>query len=280
LGYRPSSAARALKSGQSNILGLVMPDLTNPLFPRIAQSLSIAAEARGLGILIGDSRGDAARQKQAIMRLVDRGVDGIIIVPQKGTSPAAPRHVPTVIINTASDQRTTVSADHVGGGVLLGTYIAGLGHRDVILLGGDRISQVQQDRISGMAKGLGPNVRKQVKWGKSAFDLLGDMVRAGATAVMATSDMLALGAHSALMQAGLSVPSDVSLTGFDDLPLGTAMHPALTTVAQNTQQIADHSLDVLTCLILGQPTLPSGHVVPMHLITRQSAAAPRRADLS
>ncbi|RJE78631.1 LacI family DNA-binding transcriptional regulator [Paracoccus sp. JM45] len=277
LGYRPSPAARALKSGQSNILGLVMPDLTNPLFPRIAQSLSIAAEARGLGILIGDSRGDASRQQQAVMRLVDRGVDGLIIVPQKGTSPEAPRHVPTVIINTASDQRTTVSADHVGGGILLGAHIAGLGHNDVILLGGDRISQVQQDRIDGMTQGLGAAVTKHILWGKSAFDQLDRLVSQGATAIMATSDMLALGAHSALMQISLSVPADVSLTGFDDLPLGTAMHPALTTVVQNTQAIAEHSLDVLSCLILDRPAPPLGRVIPMHLVTRHSTAAPRRA---
>jgi LacI family transcriptional regulator len=280
LDYRPSSAARALKSGQSNILGLVMPDLTNPLFPRIAQSLSVAAEARGLGILIGDSRGDAARQQQAVMRLVDRGVDGIIIVPQKGTSPEAPRHVPTVIINTVSDPRTTVSADHIGGGTLLGNHIAGLGHREVVLLGGDRISQVQQDRINGMAQGLGQSINKRIFWGKPALDQLGEFVRQGATAIMATSDMLALAAHSALMQAGLTVPDDVSLTGFDDLPLGTAMHPALTTVAQNTQAIAEHSLDVLSCRILDQPLPPLGRVIPMHLVTRQSAAAPRRAAIS
>ena len=97
LGYRPSSAARALKTGQTRILGLVMPDLTNPLFPRIAQTLSIAADKQKLGILIADSRGSAHEQSEALKRLVERGVDGLLVVPQKGTTPD-PMPVPVAVI--------------------------------------------------------------------------------------------------------------------------------------------------------------------------------------
>lgn len=272
LGYRPSIAARALKTGQSGILGLVMPDLTNPLFPRIAQSLSIAAEARGLGILIGDSRGNAARQTEAIQWLVERGVDGLVVVPQKGTAPEVP-DVPTVIVNTISDPRSTVSADHVGGGALLGAHVAGLGHRDVVLLGGDPVSEVQQDRIRGMILGLGERVRHGLVWGDSGIAALDNLVVGGVTAVLATSDLLALAAHSHLMRAGLSVPRDVSLTGFDDLPLATAMYPALTTVAQDVDAIANHALDVLARLIAGNAAPPFGHAVPMRLVLRDSTAA-------
>ena len=133
LGYRPSLAGRALRSGQSGILGLVMPDLTNPLFPRIAQHLSLAADDRHLGILIADSRGNPHEQTQAIDRLLDRGVDGLVIVPQKGTAPGVQR-VPTVIINTASDPDNAVSADHAGGGKLIAEHIATLGHQHVVIL--------------------------------------------------------------------------------------------------------------------------------------------------
>ncbi len=274
LGYRPSSAARALKTGQSGILGLVMPDLTNPLFPRIAQNISIAAESRGLGILIADSRGDAARQDEALMQLVGRGVDGIVIVPQKGTSPV-PDGIPAVVINTASDPRTTVSADHLGGGRQLGTHIAGLGHREVVLLGGDAVSEVQQDRIRGMIEGLGPDARHHVAWGQAGLDAVPGLIEGGATAVMATSDLIALGAHSRLSRAGLSVPNDVSLTGFDDLPLATAMHPELTTIAQDVQTIAEHALDVLARRIAGHAPDDPSLAVPMRLVLRTSTAVPR-----
>ncbi|WP_010141073.1 LacI family DNA-binding transcriptional regulator [Oceanicola sp. S124] len=275
LGYRPSSAARALKTGQSGILGLVMPDLTNPLFPRIAQNLSIAAEARGLGILIADSRGDDARQDEALAQLAGRGVDGIIIVPKKGTT--APQvALPLVAINTASDPGSTVSADHLGGGRQLGAHVAGLGHVHVVLLGGDAVSEVQQDRIRGMIAGLGPAARTETVWGEAGMARLPALVAAGATAVMATSDLLALGAHSHLSRAGLSVPGDVSLTGFDDLPLATAMHPQLTTIAQNVEAIADQALDVLTRRIAGDAARAASNAVPMTLVLRQSTTAPRR----
>ncbi len=141
LGYRPSSAAIALKSGRSNILGLVMPDLTNPLFPQIAQQLSMAAEERDLAILIADSRGSATEQQQAMRRLISRGVDGLIVVPQRGSSPA-PQPVPMAIINAASDPRNTISSDHKGGGAMIAQHIVELGHRHVAILGGDPISEV------------------------------------------------------------------------------------------------------------------------------------------
>ncbi|WP_353474828.1 LacI family DNA-binding transcriptional regulator [Salipiger sp. H15] len=274
LGYRPSNAARALKTGQSGILGLVMPDLTNPLFPRIAQNLSIAAEARGLGILIADSRGSEARQNEALHQLVGRGVDGVVIVPQKGTSPEAPG-LPMVTINTARDPRNTVSADHVGGGALIGAHVRALGHRNVVLLGGDRVSDVQQDRMRGMREGLGADAGVETEWGDAGLAALPERVGQGATAILATSDLLALAALSHLARAGLGVPRDVSLTGFDDLPFATAMHPALTTTAQDVSAIADYALEVLTGLIAGAERPETGHAVPMRLVPRASTAAPR-----
>ncbi|WP_299948706.1 LacI family DNA-binding transcriptional regulator [uncultured Ruegeria sp.] len=273
LGYRPSLVGRALRGGRTGILGLVMPDLTNPLFPRIAQHLSLVADSRHLGILIADSRGNSDEQSQAIDRLVDRGVDGLLIVPQKGTSPG-PQRVPTVIINTASDPDNTVSADHVGGGNLIATHIAGLGHRSVVIFGGDPVSEVQRDRIDGMLAGLKNAEEIQVLWGNEGEGLGGliPAIHKGATAVMTTSDLLALTVHSHLARAGLSVPGDVSLTGFDDLPLATAMHPMLTTVAQNVAQIAERAIDQLSRKISGEPMPDTRVTVPMQLVARHSTA--------
>ena len=277
LGYRPNVTARALKSGQTGILGLVMPDLTNPLFPRIAQSLSEAADARHLGILIADSRGSAGEQRTAMRRLIDRGVDGLLVVPQKGSAPEA-QAVPMVVINTASDPQNTVSSDHVGGGHLIGTHIAELGHRSVVLLGGDAVSEVQQDRIAGMRAALAGRAETAVRWGATGIEDLPALIRGGATAVLATSDLLALQVQSALAQAGLSVPRDVSLTGFDDLPLATAMHPALTTVAQNVPEIAIRAIDAICARIAGAPALADSQTVPTRLVRRASARSLHPTD--
>lgn len=278
LGYRPSNAARALKTGQSGILGLVMPDLTNPLFPRIAQMLSIAADKKQLGILIADSRGSAAEQSEAQRRLLDRGVDGLIVVPQRGTVPDTTA-VPTVVINTAADPLNSVSADHVGGGALVARHIRDIGHRSVVLLGGDPVSDVQQDRIRGMVKAFVSNVTHWTFWGEEGVCETTEKVHGGATAILTTSDLLALRVRSELMMAQLKVPHDVSLTGFDDMSFAPIMHPALTTVAQDVEGIATRAVDIISDKIQGKTHPLEGETVPMRLVIRQStciAAQPTR----
>lgn len=274
LGYRPSSVARALKTGRSGILGLVMPDLTNPLFPRIAQTLAQAADSRQMGVLIADSRGSEAEQTEALRRLVDRGVDGLLVVPSRGTT-IAPQPKPTVVINAASDQTNTISADHHGGGAQIAAHMLDLGHKRLALLGNDPVSLVQQDRIAGMRAALPSGTEAHVLWGNEGLDSLPFLVAQGVTAVLATSDLMALRVHSHLTQRGLSVPGDVSLSGFDDLPLATAMHPALTTIAQDMEAIAMTALAILLDQIEGRPAREVGQTVPTRLVIRQSTAQPR-----
>lgn len=274
LGYRPSLAGRALRSGQSGILGLVMPDLTNPLFPRIAQHLSLMADDRQLGILIADSRGNPDEQSQAINRLIDRGVDGLLIVPQKGTAPGL-QPVPTVIINTASDPDNTVSADHAGGGKLIAQHITDLGHRHIVLLGEDRVSEVQRDRFEGMLIGFQGASSVHELWGDAGIEQLVGAIENGATAIATTSDLLALRVHSHLTRCGLVVPRDVSLSGFDDLPFATAMHPALTTVAQDVEAISRLAIERLIHAIQdGQPPVGSA-AIAMRLVIRNSTSIKR-----
>tara|TARA_R110000868_G_scaffold36453_12_gene129423 strand:- start:655 stop:1437 length:783 start_codon:yes stop_codon:yes gene_type:complete len=251
-----------------------MPDLTNPLFPRIAQHLSLAADDRKLGILIADSRGNPEEQDQAIDRLLDRGVDGLLIVPQKGTTPGQQR-VPTVIINTASDPDNTVSADHAGGGKLIAEHIASLGHRMVVVFGEDPVSEVQRDRIDGMRAGFQNTNGIQELWGEDGIAQLIPAIRNGATAVMTTSDLWALRVHSHLTRVGFNVPNDISLTGFDDLPFATAMHPMLTTAAQDVKTIAELAIDRLTHAINRADVPERGVTVPMRLVARNSTAFQR-----
>ena len=93
LGYVPSQAGRALRTGRSGVLGLVLPDIANPLFPKIAQAIEFAASAAGYGVLIADSRGDIATQTEAIDRLVERGVDGMPSTPAPPTPPNKPSRI-------------------------------------------------------------------------------------------------------------------------------------------------------------------------------------------
>ncbi|WP_319410864.1 LacI family DNA-binding transcriptional regulator [uncultured Cohaesibacter sp.] len=274
LGYRPSSAAVALKSGRSKVLGLVMPDLTNPLFPHIAQALSIEADRLGYATLIADSRGNAKEQEQAILRLVSRGVDGLLILPQRGTT-VPPTAVPRAIINTSSDPANTSSADHFGGGVLIADHILALGHTHILLVGADPVSGVQQQRIAGMKSVLPPEVQYDVLWGDEGFAATPDWVRDGVSAILCTSDLVAINVHSHLSRAGLTVPDDASLTGFDDMSFSRVMHPPLTTVSQDMETLALYILDAITKQIMGEKSPHEGQTVPMDLVLRQSTKAPK-----
>ncbi|MEM6711858.1 MAG: LacI family DNA-binding transcriptional regulator [Pseudomonadota bacterium] len=273
LGYRPSIAARALKTGQTGILGLVMPDLTNPLFPRIAQTLAIEADQRKMGVLIADSRGDAAEQSRAFKRLLARGVDGILVVPQKGTSPE-PMPVPVVVINTASDPLNSVSADHAHGGSLVARHVADIGHRRVMILGGDPVSEVQRDRIKGMVQALRDDIEVNTSWGDEGVKKAVECVQAGVTAIMTTSDLIALRVRSNLIRKNIAVPDHVSLTGFDNMAFAPIMHPSLTTVAQNVGEIASRAIAIMDSKISGAIPDDEGETVPMRLVVRQSTSIP------
>ncbi|MBP1849136.1 LacI family DNA-binding transcriptional regulator [Rhizobium halophytocola] len=291
IGYTPSLAGRALRTGRTQVLGLVLPDIANPLFPQIAQAIENAASEAGYGVLIADSRGETARQTEAINRLLERDVDGIVVVPRLGTR-IADLGCPVAVIDSPSTPGNTVSADHWQGGQLVAEHLAGLGHRDIVLIGTNARSNVQNDRIGGMKSGLSRQVRVEVLWVETIERQAGQgcplgleaLVDRGFTAFAAVSDLQALRALTELQRAGIRVPEDVSVTGFDDLVWSTAVTPSLTTVRQDLATIAELAVQALADMIAEtapQQIPPTGRAVavagagrvPMTLIARQTSAA-------
>jgi LacI family transcriptional regulator len=305
LGYVPSQAGRALRTGRSGVLGLVLPDISNPLFPQIAQAMEYAASIAGYGVLIADSRGDVARQTEAINRLLERGVDGMIIVPRRGTR-IADIGCPVAVVDTPSTPGNTVSADHWQGGRQIASYLCDLGHRDFLLLGNNPASNVQNDRIGGIKSALDPSARVEVLWieaieerdGTGCLLGLADKAREGFTAFAAISDLAALRALTELQRAGVTVPGSVSVTGFDDLVWSPVVTPALTTMRMDMATIAEVAIAALVNAIEKRPPGESFEDdplsgisrivtatvsrVPMQLIVRQSSgpARPTKTDPS
>lgn len=296
LGYVPSQAGRALRTGRSGVLGLVLPDIANPLFPQIAQAMEAAASQAGYGVLIADSRGDVTTQTQAINRLIERGVDGMIIVPRRGTR-IADIDCPVAVVDTPSTPGNTVSADHWGGGRQIVEHLGALGHKRLLLIGYDPASNVQNDRIGGMKSALMPDMSAETIWLKNleqtqgagcAMGLTG-RVQQGFTAFAAVSDLHALRALTELQQAGIRVPEQVSVTGFDDLIFAPVITPALTTIHMNMATIADiavaalaRAIDATITTKPGDKTRKTGGTivvaetseVPMELVVRQSSGLP------
>lgn len=296
LGYVPSQAGRALRTGRSGVLGLVLPDISNPLFPQIAQAIEYAASVAGYGVLIADSRGDIGMQTEAVNRLLERGVDGMVIVPRRGTR-IADAGCPLAVIDTPSTPGNTVSADHWQGGRAIAKHLFDLGHRKFLLLGNNSTSNVQNDRIGGVKSVLDATATSEVLWiedieernGPGCLLGLAEKARQGFTAFVAVSDLHALRALTELQRAGISVPDSVSVTGFDDLIWSPVVTPALTTMRMDLAQIAEIAIAALVLAIetrgpgevsADEPSAGSGPVtaeksrVPMQLIVRQSSGPP------
>ena len=288
VGYIPSSAGRALRTGRTGVLGLVLPDITNPLFPEIAQGVEKAAVAAGYGLLIADSHGEISQQTEAINRLIERGVDGMVIIPRRGTRIGAV-DCPVAVVDSPSTPGNTVAADHWDGGMQLGRYLTNLGHRKVVLVGKSSESNVQNDRLGGVRAGMHPSSIVETLWidqverhhGKDCALGLCERVAAGVTAFAAASDLHALRVMAELQRGGISVPEQASVTGFDDLLWAPLITPALTTMRMDIPKIAELAISALTRVIDGgdEVSLPaSGGVaadvskVPMKLVVRSSTA--------
>lgn len=252
IGYVPSSAGRALRTGRSGVLGLVLPDISNPLFPQIAQAIEQAASTKGYGVLIGDARGQVEGQEEAISRLIERGVDGMIVIPRRGTRVTG-IGCPVAMIDSPSTPGNTVSADHRDGGVKMGEHLALLGHRHVMVLATSSRSIVQADRIEGLKHGLGDDAIVEMVFtddlaspGITNGTLgLAKFAARGGTAVAALSDLTALRALTELQGAGITVPDAVSVTGFDDLIWSAVITPGLTTMRMNMAEIGREAVDAL-----------------------------------
>ena len=291
LGYVASPAGRALRTGRSGVIGLVLPDIANPLFPQIAQAIEFAASRAGFGVLIGDSRGDIGMQTEAIGRLIDHGVDAMIVVPRRGTR-IADAGCPVAVIDTPSTPGNTVSADHWQGGRQVAQHLDELGHRRVAIVGNNPESTVQNDRIGGM-RSTG-RLSTEVMWTETidrssdsdgTLGLAGKLER-GVTAFATVSDLLALRVLTELHRAGVRVPEHASVTGFDDLIWAPVITPSLTTVRMDMVAIAEIAVAALTAAINARggrdrdADQPAAIVqapvdrVPMSLIVRESSAPP------
>lgn len=293
-GYIPSLPGKALRTGRSGVLGLVLADIAHPLFPQIAQAIEFAAANCGYGVLIADSRGDIATQTQAINRLLERGADGLVVVPRRGTRVGNIGR-PVVVIDSPSTPGNTVAADHWNGGQQMAQHLLSQGHRRFVIIGGSSTSNVQNDRVGGIRSSLSGDAKSDVIWiediekkkGKSCELGLVAKAHLGATAFCAVSDLHALRALMELQRGGIDVPGAASVTGFDDLIWSPVA--SLTTMRMDMATIADIAIARLIEAIEAEGGAsapdenPKPHMssVPMQLVVRQSSGrAPVRPFLT
>lgn len=278
LGFRPSDVARSLKRRSTLTIGLIVSDIENPYFPQLVKAVESAAIEAGYAILLCSAGDDAERESSYLQLLVDRRVDGLIVAAstlglrQSAWLAVAP--LPVVLVNTAVPDLgiPSIVSDNAGGGRAAAEHLIGLGHRRFAYLlppprnldAPGRLDGVRaalaEAALSGAGRGDALAVAgggPTVSGGEAAMrELLGREPRP--TAVIAYNDLMAIGAMGAIRRAGLRVPDDVSLVGFDDVAFAAYVEPALTTLRQETVEMGRWAVGHLTGEIAARVAAGSG----------------------
>jgi LacI family transcriptional regulator len=275
-GYQPNSVARALRTGQSRTLGLVVPDLTNPSFPQFIQAIEARARADGYATILMESS-NKETEAQSLTFLTQRGVDGLIWMLGSDHLPTTKPSVPTVILDYAPTGWLSVHADDYGGGRMQARFAKQTGHKNVALLWGARSLTSVQERRRGFhdESGGGLNIALELETPFSlelpkSLERKLEAERGNYSFLACGSDLLAIAAIKALRAMKINVPEDVSVIGFDDTPLSTVIDPPLTTIAQPIKKLGTFAVELLLIQIQDKDVLQPSMVIPVSLIQRSS----------
>lgn len=285
LGYRPHRAARALRTGRTETIGLVAATLATVGNSRMLQAVSETAAARGYALVVV-TLGAAGDIASAFDRLRDQGVDGAIVLNEASElarDAVLPADLPLVVVDTPPDERfDVVRTDHAAGARAAVEHLLGLGHRTVHHLAGPVHSFAAAERERGWRDALaaaGATTSAPVRgdWSAASGYEAGAALAldAGVTAVFVANDQMALGVLRALADAGRETPGHVSVVGFDDLADAADYRPPLTTVRQDFDALGDLAVTTLVTAIEA-PGARVFETVPTRLVVRGSTAAPAR----
>ncbi len=292
LGYDRPSRLRRRSAG---LVGLVMPELTNPIFPAFAQTIETSLAHHQFTPVLCTQTPGGVHEDDYVQLLLDRGVAGIIYISGLHADTTADperyrrlrdRGLPIVLVNGYHEgiDAPFISNDDVASMELALTHLVQLGHRQVgLAIGPDRyvpvIRKIQGFRASMKALLGRDDVDELVE--RTMFSVEGGdtaaarLIERGCTAIVCGSDLMALGAIRAARRAGLQVPDDVSVVGYDDSPLIAFTDPPLTTVRQSVQAMSEAAVRALLDEISGEPAPRAEFVFRPELVVRSSTGACR-----
>lgn len=284
-GYRPNQMAVQFRSRRSHNLAVLVPIIANTFFARVIDGIQQAARERGYGVLLCNTLGREEVEIQYAGMVAARQADGVIQLRAFNPFPSdAGQPLPMVNACEVLDDAPcpTLRIDNRAAARSLTEHLIGLGHRRIAMIQGPRRSPLTRDRVAGYrdaldAAGIPPDVALLCPGDftpASGYAAAGALlaVEAPPTAIFCESDEMAIGAISRLKQAGLSVPGDMSVAGFDDIDFASYSDPALTTIAQPAEAFGRRAVSMLID-ILEERDLGERHVVlPHELIIRDSVA--------
>jgi LacI family transcriptional regulator len=288
LGYNPNWVAASLRARRSGVIGIVVPDITNSFFAAVVRRIEELAARSDYQILLADTQEDPDRERERVLALIRRQVDGLIVAPCRDQSEAfndiRKSKIPTVIVDRVekgtefdSVSATNITAAHEGC-----RHLISLGHRRITMLASEPLLRNIAERIQGYRNALAEaglsrfasvivSGLSSEQARKAVHPILA--ARDRPTAVFAATGFLALGALRAIWEAGLSVPEMISLLAFDDCEWMTALRPFLSALHQPIDEIARDAWSALTDRLEGKRVEPLCRELPCTLVVRESTAS-------
>ncbi|HYK04321.1 MAG TPA: LacI family DNA-binding transcriptional regulator [Thermoanaerobaculia bacterium] len=287
LRYVPHAAARSLSIRRSHTLGVLLPEVHGEFFSEVIRGIDVAARARGYHVLVSSSHSDA-QEMSAMLRALRGRVDGLIVmspdVELGSLSRALTAHSPAVLLNSATNARPTIRIDNYTGACSMTEHLIALGHRQIAFITGPERNADAAERLRGYRAALGPTNGAK----RGQLEIEGDFTeesgyRAVAkilalkqrpTAIFAANDAMAIGALRALREAGIAIPDDMALAGFDDIPMARYLTPQLTTVRVDIAEMGRRAVEYLVASLDGESAVRKHEVIPTTLVVRESCSAP------
>ena len=294
LHYRPSLLARGLRTQQTFNIGVLIPQIDHPFFGILTFGIEKALFEQHYRCFVCSAEENSDKENAYIEALLGQQVSGLIIVPTTSAGESVKKfvdqQVPVVLVDRdlPGAKVDRVLSNNYEGAYELASYILNLGHRDVTIIGTSADSWAMTDRVRGIEQAF--NDAETAETLSFHFQEPLEQFRAGyevglrvlsktprPTAVMALTDVIAVGVLHASSELNIHVPTELSVTGFDDIPLALHVIPPLTTVAQPLQEMGSAAANLLLSKIANPLRLPQQQILPTRLVKRRSTARVERS---
>jgi len=282
LGYRPSAIARNLATNRSNVIGLILPDITNPYFPVIARGIEDAAHQLGYSLFISNTDNDPKREQEYIHKMVEQQVGGIVLISstldEETVHELTSLRTPIVLCDRliVGEPFDAVLIDDYKAAYEAVSYFIGQGHHRIAHLAGPRNIHSAENRKNGYLDAMrSANLEPFVSVGTFSYE--SGVHQMGAvideyrpTALFASNDLLALGAMHEIHRRGLTIPGDIAVIGCDDIPFSKMSRPLLSTISIPVYQIGVTAVQLLEDQMKGVRVGMKNVIMEHKLIHRES----------
>lgn len=282
LNYQPNKSAQSMRTGRTDAIGLILPDLCNPFFPEFAKSVQQSAAISGKSVFLIDTNNDSQLELNGVQRLLRQGIDGLIWWPTEVRNAHELGHLARamVLVDAQMDGVDSVTCDHSRGGEMLADFVKKSGLTKVGIVRGSRNFSSAAIRRKGFVDSIGKSIEIVWEIENSFSPPINDELKArvgnpDVDVIICPNDLIAIEVIRHIKACGMRVPEDVAVTGFGDIHFANLVSPALTTIHQPLAELGRQSMELLVGR-MAEPDSAFRHIVlPVHLVVRESAADSR-----